>query len=42
MEKCRWLRAQLVAQIEFTEWTPANRLRHARYVGLRADKNPAK
>jgi bifunctional non-homologous end joining protein LigD len=40
MEKCRWLRPQLVAQIEFAEWTPPNHLRHARYVGLRGDKNP--
>jgi ATP-dependent DNA ligase len=39
MEKCRWLRPQLVAQIEFAEWTPANHLRHARFVGLRDDKN---
>ena len=38
MEKCRWLRPEL-AQIEFAEWTPANHLRHARFVGLRDDKN---
>ena len=38
MEKCRWLRPQLVAQIEFAEWTPANHLRHARFAGLREDK----
>jgi bifunctional non-homologous end joining protein LigD len=40
MAKCRWLRLQLVAQIEFAEWTPANHLRHARFVGLREDKDP--
>jgi DNA ligase D-like protein (predicted ligase) len=40
MEKCRWLRPELVAQIEFVEWTPANHLRHSRFVGLREDKNP--
>jgi ATP-dependent DNA ligase len=39
MEKCGWLRPELVAQIEFAEWTPANHLRHARLVGLRDDKN---
>jgi hypothetical protein len=29
---------ELVAQIEFTEWTPDNHLRHSRFVGLREDK----
>jgi len=28
----------LVAQIEFTEWTPDGHLRHSRFVGLREDK----
>ncbi len=28
MSKCRWLEPQLVAAIEFTEWTSANHLRH--------------
>jgi ATP-dependent DNA ligase len=40
MARCRWLRPQLVSQIEFVEWTPTNHLRHARYAGLRGDKNP--
>jgi bifunctional non-homologous end joining protein LigD len=39
MEKCHWLRPQLVAQIEFAEWTPAGHLRHARFVGWHDDKN---
>jgi len=26
MEHCRWLQPQLVASIEFLEWTPENRL----------------
>jgi hypothetical protein len=29
-----------VAQIEFTEWTEGNHLRHSRFAGLRDDKNP--
>jgi ATP dependent DNA ligase C terminal region len=28
----------LVAQIEFTEWTPDSHLRHSKFVGLREDK----
>jgi ATP-dependent DNA ligase len=31
-------RTELVAQIEFTEWTPDGHLRHSRFVGLREDK----
>jgi bifunctional non-homologous end joining protein LigD len=38
MENCRWLRPKLVAQVEFTEWTPDGHLRHASFVGLRDDK----
>ncbi|MBO1413458.1 non-homologous end-joining DNA ligase [Streptomyces sp. FH025] len=33
-----WVRPQLVAQIDFTEWTRAGRLRHPRFLGLRDDK----
>ncbi|MGA5822838.1 non-homologous end-joining DNA ligase [Kitasatospora sp. NPDC094028] len=33
-----WVRPELVAQIGFTEWTRAGRLRHPRYLGLRDDK----
>ena len=40
MKKMRWLKPNLVAQIEFTDWTENNHLRHSRFVGLRADKNP--
>ena len=40
MKKIQWLRPKLVAQIEFTEWTKGNHLRHSRFVGLRDDKNP--
>jgi ATP-dependent DNA ligase len=38
MRKCRWLRPELVAQVEYTEWTAADHLRHARFAGLRDDK----
>jgi len=40
MENCQWLRPELVAQIEFAEWTPDNHLRHSKFVGLRDDKDP--
>jgi ATP-dependent DNA ligase len=38
MKNCVWLRPTLVAQIEFTEWTPDGHLRHSKFVGLREDK----
>jgi bifunctional non-homologous end joining protein LigD len=38
MENCRWVKPLLVAQIEFTEWTPDAHLRHSSFVGLRDDK----
>jgi len=39
MDKCRWLDPFLVVRIEFLEWTPENRLRHARFGGIRSDKD---
>ncbi|MPZ68435.1 MAG: ATP-dependent DNA ligase [Actinobacteria bacterium] len=33
-----FVRPDLVAQIGFAEWTPTNRLRHPRFLGLRRDK----
>jgi bifunctional non-homologous end joining protein LigD len=39
MKKAVWLRPELVAQIEFLEWTEADRLRHSKFVGLREDKD---
>ena len=39
MKKYRWVRPELVAQVEFTDWTDANHLRHSRFVALRDDKN---
>jgi ATP-dependent DNA ligase len=39
MKNCVWLKPELVAQIEFTEWTPDDgHLRHSKFVGLREDK----
>lgn len=40
MPRIRWLRPKLVAQIEFTEWTKGNHLRHSKFVALRDDKKP--
>ena len=37
MENCVWLKPELVAQIEFTEWMPDGHLRHSKFVGLRGD-----
>jgi bifunctional non-homologous end joining protein LigD len=37
-----WVAPQLVAQLAFTEWTSAGRLRHPRFLGLRDDKPAAK
>jgi ATP-dependent DNA ligase len=38
MKNCVWLNPELVAQVEFTEWTPDGHLRHSKFVGLRKDK----
>ena len=38
MKNCIWLKPELVAQIEFTEWTPDGHLRHSKSVGLREDE----
>lgn len=39
MKDCIWVRPQVVAQIEFLEWTDADHLRHSKFVGLREDKD---
>jgi bifunctional non-homologous end joining protein LigD len=36
----RFVRPQLVAEVEFTEWTRDGMLRHPSYKGLRDDKDP--
>jgi bifunctional non-homologous end joining protein LigD len=39
MAECRWLRPQLVAQIEYADWTEVNHLRHSKFMGFRDDKS---
>ena len=39
MEKCVWVRPEIVARIEFLEWTDSDHLRHAKFAGLREDKD---
>ena len=39
--KVHWVQPKLIAQVAFTEWTAAGKLRHPRYLGLRIDKKPA-
>ena len=39
MKKCVWVRPELVAQIEFLEWTDSDHLRHSKFIGLRDDKD---
>jgi bifunctional non-homologous end joining protein LigD len=36
--RARWAEPELVAEIEFSEWTRGGKLRHPRYRGLRFDK----
>jgi len=36
-----WVRASLVGEVEFTEWTATGRLRHPTWRGWRTDKKPA-
>jgi len=37
-----WVAPKLVAEVGFTEWTKAGRLRHPRFLGLRHDKAASK
>jgi bifunctional non-homologous end joining protein LigD len=34
----QWVKPELVAELGFSEWTTAGRLRHPRFLGLRDDK----
>jgi bifunctional non-homologous end joining protein LigD len=36
-----WVKAELVAEISFTDWSGAGRVRHAVFLGLREDKAPS-
>jgi bifunctional non-homologous end joining protein LigD len=38
MKEIIWTKPELVAQIQFVEWTAENRLRHSKFLGLRRDK----
>jgi len=40
MKNCKWVKPELVAQIEFGEWTPDGHLRHSKFIALREDKEP--
>ena len=37
MKKYHWVRPELAAEVEFTDWTDANHLRHSRFVGIREE-----
>jgi bifunctional non-homologous end joining protein LigD len=39
--RARWVRPELVAEVEYGEWTREDRLRHPSYLGLRHDKDAA-
>ena len=39
MKKCVWVRPEVVARIEYLEWTDGDHLRHAKFAGLRGDKD---
>lgn len=39
MKKCVWVRPEAVARIEYLEWTEGDHLRHAKFAGLRGDKD---
>ena len=38
MKECRWLKAVLVGQVEFVEWTRTAHLRHSSFIALREDR----
>lgn len=39
MRQCVWLRPEAVAQVEFLEWSGGDHLRHAKFAGMREDKD---
>jgi bifunctional non-homologous end joining protein LigD len=40
LREAHWARPQLVAEVEFTEWTADGSIRHPSFQGLREDKKP--
>jgi bifunctional non-homologous end joining protein LigD len=40
MNECVWVKPEMVAEVEFLEWTDGDKLRHAKFVRLRDDKDP--
>jgi bifunctional non-homologous end joining protein LigD len=38
MAECVWVKPEVVAQVNFANWTDANHLRHSAFVGIRKDK----
>jgi len=42
MTEMQWVKPVAVAQIRFVEWTADGHLRHSAFLGLRADKDPAR
>jgi ATP-dependent DNA ligase len=41
MKECVWVRPEVVAEVQFMEWTGADHLGHTKFVGLREDKEPS-
>lgn len=41
LRSVRWVEPRLVCEVGFSEWTSAGHVRHARFLGLRPDKDPA-
>lgn len=39
MQNVHWVKPILVCEVQFTEWTSGNKLRHPSYLGLRRDKD---
>ncbi|MEA3207474.1 MAG: bifunctional non-ous end joining protein LigD [Chthoniobacter sp.] len=40
MKECRWVKPELVCQVEFVEWTDGGKLRHCTFIAMRDDKKP--
>ena len=39
MKKCVWVQPEVLARIEYLEWTESDHLRHSNFMGLRNDKD---